>query len=43
MLGKHVLRTTGVNQIDISNLKSGVYFIKIKSINDKLTKKLIKK
>lgn len=43
-IGKRVLSTTVVNSsIDISQLNSGIYFVKIYSGDQQLTKKIIKK
>ena len=41
LLGKQVI-SSSKKQIDISNLKSGIYIVKINSNTDELTKKIIK-
>ncbi|TYA59315.1 T9SS type A sorting domain-containing protein [Formosa maritima] len=41
LLGKQVLLAKKVNQIEVRNLKSGIYLLKIKTDRSKITKKII--
>jgi hypothetical protein len=44
VLGELILsKTDNFNQIDVSALRSGVYFLKVSTSNGKLTKKLVKR
>ena len=45
VIGKIVLRVTmpATNSIDLSNLESGIYFLKIQKNNSVITKKIVKK
>jgi hypothetical protein len=42
-LGKRISVSLFNNQIDVSNLNSGIYFIKINALNGTLTKKFVKR
>ena len=42
ILGKRVLTTNNTDKVNVTNLKTGVYFLKIQSSKGQITKKIIK-
>ncbi|MEO6349011.1 MAG: T9SS type A sorting domain-containing protein [Aquaticitalea sp.] len=41
VLGKRVMDTVATNQLNIERFKSGIYFVKIHTVNGTVTKKLV--